>query len=187
MMYWLLWRNRGPFFTVRLLHEKYRLQKVAGMPARLDTLRRILAYYPNLPGLWMEYAHEQFVLGNNDGARESLRKIEELLPNSPEPGVLLARFHLRQGDTVRAEESLSQAEEHIAGLPDARITLFRAAVALTRGDRTAAANLAAKAREMDADMVKAALLHDETLAELAKHLTETGKMSGNPVPEAAMI
>ncbi len=184
--YWQLWRHRGPFFTVRLLHEKYRLEKVADMPGRLDSLRRVLAYYPNLPGIWMEYAHEQFVLGDNDGARESIRKIEELLPNSPEPGVLLARFWLRQGDYARAEEAIGQAEEHASGRPDARMMLFRAAVALQRGDRTTADELIGKARDMDANMVEEMLFHDETLADLAKYQGETGKFGGKSAAEAAL-
>ncbi|MCC8165899.1 MAG: hypothetical protein LIQ31_07065 [Planctomycetes bacterium] len=184
--YWHLWRNRGPFFAVRLLHEKYQMQKVADLPARLDTLRKILAYYPKLPGLWMEYAHEQFVLGDNDGARESLRKIEELLPNSPEPGVLLARFWLRQGEFARAEAALSQAEEHIAGLPDARITLFRAALALERQDRAGADEMLQKARDLDAEMVEAMLLRDETLGKLANYQAGREESAGNQGEEAAL-
>ncbi len=184
--YWQLWRNRGPFFTVRLLHEKYQLEKVADRPGRLESLRRILVYYPKLPGLWMEYAHEQFVVGDDKGARESIRNIEELLPNSPEPGVLLARFWLRQGEYARAEEAIGQAEEHISGLPDARITLFRAAMALQRGDRTAADELTGKARETDAKMVEAMLLHDETLADLAKYQAEIGKLGEKSAGKAAL-
>lgn len=166
VFYWSSEKIRPYYRRAQQLNRKYLLQKAGKEPARIETLREVLEYYPFLSQLWLEMGDQLAVEKRFDEAVEAVRKARALSPEAMDLALVEASFHLRRGDADGAGKVLDEAEEMKKAATDPRVIIYRAAVALRKNEKKAALRYGKEALELDGDFTEELLKRDEGLAEL---------------------
>lgn len=185
LLYWSSEKIRPYYRRAQQLNRKYLLQKAGKDPARIETLREVLQYYPGLPQLWLELGDQLAVDKRFDEAVEAVRKARALSPNEIDLALVEASFHLRREDTAETLRLLDEAENMKRSASDPRIVLYRAAVALQKDEKKTANRYGKEAVELDSDFTGELLKRDAGLAELAIVLEPLLKEQENKLLEEA--
>ncbi len=166
-LYWLAERSRPYFRRVQQLNRKYLLQKAGGDAERIETLREVLEYYPNIADLWLELGDQYAVEKRFDEAVSAIAKARELAPEKIDLAIVETSFQLRRGDAAAAAKALDAAEGLPRAASDPRIAIYRAAVALLKNEKKTVLRYGREAMELDADFTEQLVKKDAGLAELA--------------------
>ena len=167
VFYWFSERIRPYYRRAQQLNRKYLLQKAGKDPARLETLKEVLEYYPSLTQLWLELADQNAVEKRFDEAVDAVRKARAIAPGEMDLALVEASFQLRRGDTDAVTKLLNEAENMKKAATDPRLVIYRAAAALQRNEKKTALRQGKEALELDGDFTETLLKRDEGLAELA--------------------
>lgn len=158
----LVRRNYG---RVQQLNRKYLLQKAGIDPARHETMRQVLEYYPGVAQLWLEHADQLAVSERMDDALAAIKKARELSPDSLDMAVVELSFLIRAGKTEKADEALKKIESMPRVETDPRAELYSAALYLKHNEIKKARKNLEKALELDRGFCESILPLDKSLAD----------------------
>lgn len=139
----------GTYRRIQALNRKYVMQKIAGDDGLFETMRQILVYYPHMPRLWMELAGQYARQGDLDKALETVAEARKINENSLDIAMAEGLYLLRKDDVDGADAALRRAGTLQRQKSDPRPAIFRAALALKKGDTAKTRENAEEALRLD--------------------------------------
>lgn len=163
-------RTRQSLGRAYQLARKYYIYRAGKDPARFETLREIMEYYPETASLWLELADQQAESGEYEEAVRSARKGGEIAPKSVEYLIAEASYQIRREKWKSAEKTVARAAEMRLGRSDPRVEIYGAAVLLGQGRDEEAVTLVQDGKKKDWRSVKRYLMMDPALRDLKAFL-----------------
>lgn len=154
------------------LNRKYVMEKTEGLDACIQTLDRILIYYPKLAPLWLERSDQFAKRERMDEALESIAKAREVEPKNIDLAVVEVSYLLRTGKLETADMRLGELEGLKASPTDPRVEIYRAQLALLRNEKRKAVSHAEKAAGMDSIFTTQFLDRETSLRDLKKMMQD---------------